>query len=31
MASEKIDALELDITSKSSTENIDKLIEEGKC
>ena len=27
MASEKIDALELDITSKSSTENIDKLIE----
>lgn len=27
MASEKIDALELDITSKGSTENIDKLIE----
>lgn len=27
MASEKIDALELDITSKTSTENIDKLID----
>ena len=27
MASEKIDALELDIISKGSTENIDKLIE----
>ena len=27
MASEKIDALELDITSKTSTENVDKLID----